>query len=277
MPFATEADVQGLLTMLFTSWLSGGNPPLFMDFRKVWEPWEIQRLAQSVGVPFSGSQRWAQEGFVNGDNSGSASFDWAGCPGDVVEKLMAGVSMPEADANYFPGGGNSVTFFSPGGIDCIAARLAYSDLSGMFSLVWDEATTLELPAKLAEAVAATSTPDWPHTWISPKYATMAEYKQYAPANHFHAIWGLSPGRLQYWMDLANVLAVAPWSRRPAWIAQTDRPLPLLYVLNGGEVQAKMMRRGLRRSIAASPIGQSGICTGRSIRAVPWRVDADYLG
>ncbi|MFH2003022.1 MAG: hypothetical protein ABIK28_25370, partial [Planctomycetota bacterium] len=38
MPFATEADVQGLLTMLFMTWLSGGNPPLFMDFRKVWEP-----------------------------------------------------------------------------------------------------------------------------------------------------------------------------------------------------------------------------------------------
>ena len=35
MPFATEADMQGLLTMLFSTWLSGGNPPLFMDFRKV--------------------------------------------------------------------------------------------------------------------------------------------------------------------------------------------------------------------------------------------------
>ncbi|MBL7134127.1 MAG: hypothetical protein ISS78_08515, partial [Phycisphaerae bacterium] len=44
VPFATEADTQGLLTMLATCWLSGGNPPLFMDFRKVWEPWEIQKL-----------------------------------------------------------------------------------------------------------------------------------------------------------------------------------------------------------------------------------------
>ncbi|HAZ64380.1 MAG TPA: hypothetical protein DCZ72_12345, partial [Armatimonadetes bacterium] len=35
-PFATEADMQGLLTMLFFTWLSAGNPPLFMDFRKVW-------------------------------------------------------------------------------------------------------------------------------------------------------------------------------------------------------------------------------------------------
>ncbi|MFP4106849.1 MAG: hypothetical protein ACLFVU_12265, partial [Phycisphaerae bacterium] len=46
LPYATEADMQGLLTMLFMTWMSGGNPPLFMDFRKVWEPWEIKKLAK---------------------------------------------------------------------------------------------------------------------------------------------------------------------------------------------------------------------------------------
>ena len=38
---------------------------------------------------------------------------------------------------------------------------------------------------------------------------MIEYKQYAPANHFHATWGLSAARLEYWMDLANVLSATP--------------------------------------------------------------------
>jgi L-fucose isomerase len=241
MPFATEADVQGLLTMLFSTWLSGGSPPLFMDFRKVWEPWEIRGLAERLGVVMTGDELWAREGLVDGDNSGSASLDWAGRPGDPVEKIMANVSMPGAELYYFPGGGNSVTFITPGGIDCIAARLAYSDLSGLFSLVWDEATTVDLPEKLARAVAHTSNPTWPHTWIVPKYATMAEYKQCAPANHFHASWGLAPARLEYWMDLANVLGVAPWSRRPHAVAGVDRPLPLLYLLNGGEANAKLLR------------------------------------
>jgi len=50
LPYATEADVQGLLTMLFMTYLSGGNPPLFMDFRKVWEAWEIKELAKKIGV-----------------------------------------------------------------------------------------------------------------------------------------------------------------------------------------------------------------------------------
>lgn len=84
---------------------------------------------------------------------------------------------------------------------------------------------------------------WPHTWVVPKYASMAEYKQYAPANHFHMIWNLPPARLQYWMDLTNVLSVAPWQARPSVIEGVDRPTPLLYLLNGGENVTKMKRAG----------------------------------
>lgn len=243
MPFATEADVQGLLTMLFMTWLSGGHPPLFMDFRKVWEPWEVQALARRLKIKFSTKELWAQRGIVDGDNSGSASLDWAGKPGEAPAKVMARVSMPPAELYYFPGGGNSVTFITPGGIEGIAGRLAYSELSGMFSMVWDEARTVDLPAKLASAVAKTSNVTWPHTWVVPKYATMAEYKQYAPANHLHMIWDLSPARLEHWMDLANVLSATPWQGRPAFIEGVDRPVPLLYVLNGGETAAKIRLAG----------------------------------
>jgi L-fucose/D-arabinose isomerase len=239
LPFATEADVQGLLTMLVCTYLSAGAPPLFMDFRKVWEPWEVQALAQRLKIRFSTKDVWAQRGFVDGDNSGSASFDWAGRPGDKPEALMKRISMPLADPGYFPGGGNSVTFMTPGGITGLAARLAYSSLSGMFSMVWDEATTTEMPEKLAREVAATSTPAWPHTFVVPKFATMAEYKQYPPANHFHMTWNLAPARLEHWMDLVSVLSVTPWSRRPRFIEGVDRPEPLLYLLNGGADAAKM--------------------------------------
>jgi L-fucose isomerase len=243
MPFATEADVQGLLTMLFGTWLSGGNPPLFMDFRKVWEPWEIQALARRLKIKFSGKELWAQRGIVDGDNSGSASLNWAGRPGEGVGAIMRRVSMPPAEPYYFPGGGNSVTFITPGGIEGIASRLAYSDMTGFFSLVWEQACTVDLPAKLAEAVANTSNVTWPHTWVVPKYATMVEYKQYAPANHFHMVWNLPPARLEHWMDLTGVLSATPWQARPAFIEGVDRPLPLLYVLNGGETAAKMRRTG----------------------------------
>ena len=215
-----------------------------MDFRKVWEPWEINGLARKLKFEnLKGDTLWEKKGFVDGDNSGSASFDWAAKPGASVEEIMSHISFPLADEGYFPGLGNSVTFISPGGIEGIAGRLAYNSLSGMFSLVWDEAGTVDLPEKLASAVCKTSTSTWPHTFVVPKYASMIEYKQYTPANHFHMTWGLNPRRLEYWMDLNNVLSATPWQARPQFVEGTDRPLPLLYILNGGETNAKFLSAG----------------------------------
>jgi len=241
IPFGTEADMQGTLTMLFKTWLTGGNPPLFMDFRKVWEPKELVAAAKSLGINVKGDELWALKGIVDGDNSGSASLNWAGMPGESMETLLKKISMPAAELYYFPGGGNSVSFVSPGGIEGIASRLTYSHLTGMFSLIWDEAQTVDLPEKLASMVANSSNVTWPHSWIVPKYATMTEYKQYAPANHFHITWGLKPSVLQCWMDLTNVLSVAPWQARPAFIEGTDRPLPLMFLINGGENETKRLR------------------------------------
>jgi len=244
MPYATEADVQGLLTMLFFTWLTGGNPPLFMDFRKVWEPWEINAKAEELGLgDVEPDALWRRKGLVDGDNSGSAAFDWAAMPGASVEEIMARVSFPLAEEFYFPGMGNCVHFVSPGGIEGIAGRMAYCSVTGMFSLIWDEAVTTSLPEKLARAVCETSTPIWPHTFVVPKYATMGEYKQFAPANHFHMTWGLKPARLEYWMDMANVLSVTPWQARPAYIEGVDRPTPLLYLINGGETVTKLRLAG----------------------------------
>ena len=243
LPYATEADAQGLLTMLFFTHLTGGNPPLFMDFRKVWESWEVKALLKKMKLKgLKEDQAWIKKGFVDGDNSGSASFDWAALPGSSIKEIMSKVTFPLADEGYFPGMGNSVTFTSPGGIEGIAGRLAYSSLSNMFTLVWDEAITAELPEKAAAAVANTSNATWPHTFVVPKYASMVEYKQYAPANHFHMTWGLKPARLQYWMDLNNVISGTPWAARPFFIEGADRPVPLLYIINGGENTAKIMLR-----------------------------------
>lgn len=242
LPYATEADVQALLTQLFMVWLSGGNPPLFMDFRKVWESRELRELAKKLKIKLSGDTLWEQRGLVDGCNSGSASFDWAALPGSPVAKIMEKISFPLADPHYFPGGGNSVTFLSPGGIEGIAARLTYSALSGMFGMVWDEAVTVAPPETLSRAICQTSTPTWPHTFVTPRHATMNEYKHYAPANHFHMVWNLQPARLQYWMDLANVLSITPWKEMPSFREGIDRPLPLLYLLNGGENQTKLLRK-----------------------------------
>ncbi|HUT28611.1 MAG TPA: hypothetical protein VMX13_02380 [Sedimentisphaerales bacterium] len=241
LPYATEADVQGLLSMLFMTYLSGGNPPLFMDFRKVWEAWEIKELAKTLDVKgLNQKADYLTKGLVDGDNSGSASFNWAAKPGASVKEIMSGVSLPLADPDYFPGGGNSVTFLTPPGIEGIAGRMAYSSPSGLFSMIWDQAYTTEVPPKLAQAMCKLTTAIWPHTFVVPKYATMVEYKQYPPANHLHMTWNLPVARLQHWMDLTGVLSVTPWAARPKFIEGVDRPLPLIYLINGGEDAYKQL-------------------------------------
>ena len=240
IPYATEADVQGLLTMLFMTYLSGGNPPLFMDFRKVWEAWEIKELAKKLKVSLPAKADWLDKGLVDGNNSGSAAFDWAAKPGTSAAQIMKGIQMPLADAGYFPGGGNSVTFMTPAGIEGIAARMAYSSLNNKFSLIWDEAHTTSVPEKLEKAMCNLTTWSWPHTFVVPKYASMIEYKQFAPANHFHMTWNLPVARLQHWMDMTGVLSVAPWAARPKFVEGVDRPQPLIHLLNGGENAYKAM-------------------------------------
>jgi len=241
LPYATEADAQGLLTMLFMTYLSGGNPPLFMDFRKVWEAWEIKELAQKIGVKSLDKKAdWFTKGLVDGDNSGSASFDWAAAPGASIKKIMDSISLPLAEENYFPGGGNAVNFLTPAGIEGIAARCAYSSPTGLFSMIWDQAATTEVPAELAKAMCELTTPIWPHTFVVPKYASMVEYKQYPPANHFHMTWDLPVARLQHWMDLTGVLSVTPWAARPKFIEGVDRPQPLIHLINAGQDAFKIM-------------------------------------
>jgi L-fucose isomerase len=45
------------------------------------------------------------------------------------------------------------------------------------------------------------------------------------------------------MDMANVLSITPWQARPSFIPGVDRPLPLAFLLGGGETAAKLRRAG----------------------------------
>jgi L-fucose isomerase len=107
-------------------------------------------------------------------------------------------------------------------------------------MIWDEATTTALPEKLMQAICESADYIWPHTFVVPKYASMVEYKQYPPANHLHMTWNLPVARLQHWMDLTNVLSVAPWAARPKFVEGVDRPEPLVHLINGGEAAYKKM-------------------------------------
>jgi L-fucose isomerase len=235
VPFATENDIQALLTMIAYCYLSGGNPTLFMDFRKVYEPWEIERNAKALGInPDKLRQEpWMLRGFIDGNNSGSASLDYGGR-----------WFLFKAVEYYFPGLGFSVSYLSPKGIKGMAGRIAYSDLGGMFTMVQDEAQSVELPANLAERVCHASDYTWPHTFLTFDHVPASLAKMGMPANHFHMVTDMPRRRWQFFSDYANILNYR-WENAPEYVEGLDRPLPMLYRTNGGEAAAKMLLAGRR--------------------------------
>jgi L-fucose isomerase len=235
VPFATENDIQALLTMIAYCWLSGGKPTLFMDFRKVYEPWEIAKNAKALGLDLRKfkSEPWMERGFIDGDNSGSASLDYG-------EKWF----LYKAVEYYFPGLGFSVSYLSPQGIKGMAGRVAYSDLSGLFTMVQDEAQSVELPAPLAERVCHASDYTWPHTFLTFDHVPASQAKMGMPANHFHMVTGMPRRRWQHFSDYANILNYR-WENSPEFVEGLDRALPMLYRTNGGETAAKMLLAGRR--------------------------------
>jgi L-fucose isomerase len=235
VPFATENDIQGLLTMIAYCYLSGGNPTLFMDFRKVYEPWEIEANARALGLNLEKLRKepWVLRGFIDGDNSGSASLDYG-------DKWF----LFKAVEYYFPGLGFSVSYVSPKGIRGMAGRIAYSDLGGMFTMVQDEAQSVELPAKLAEKVCHASDYTWPHTFLTFDHVPASLAKMGMPANHIHMVTGLPRRRWQHFSDYALILNYR-WENAPDYVEGLDRPLPMLFRINGGETAAKMLLAGRR--------------------------------
>ena len=100
-----------------------------MDFRKD-EPNEIKEYAKQNRVKLSGKSIWEKKGFVDGVNSGSASFDWAALPGTPHNEIIGKLVFQKL-LNIFLHG-KFCSFYISCRIEGIAARLAYSSLWNVF-------------------------------------------------------------------------------------------------------------------------------------------------
>lgn len=231
IPFATENDFQALITMTCYSALTGGEPVLFADFRKVYEPWEIQRKADELGVRLDVNSPYMQRGCIDMDNSGSGSLDWA------TESFLY-----EVYKHYFPGGGYSVGYLSPAGIQCMAGRMAYSDLTGTYTMIQAEAESVSLPDPVAESFCHASSYAWPHTFLSFKQVPASVAKYGCPANHIHMVQNLPRRRWQFFSDYTGILNFR-WENTPAFTEGVDRMEPMLYRTAGGETNVKLRTGG----------------------------------
>ncbi len=157
---ATEADMDGALTMQILKHLSG-EPALFADVRHYDAEDDVWYLA----------------------NSGTHTTYFAARSKDPAVNLKKVTFFPEV--SYYPAGGASVQHFAaPGPVTL--ARLARR--RGQYWLAIVPADFVEFSEPVMRAKAATTTPEWPHAFARLRVSPDDFLSSY-PCNHTHGICG----------------------------------------------------------------------------------------
>jgi L-fucose isomerase len=158
---ATEADMDGGLTMQLFKQFTRGEPVLFADVRHYDAEDDVWYLS----------------------NSGTHATFFAGGSKDPAENLKHVTFYPEV--SYYPAGGASVHHFAvPGKVTL--ARLARRQ--GQYWMALVAAEFVQFPRDVALAKGATVTPEWPIAFTKlacDKDEFLAGY----PCNHIHGCYG----------------------------------------------------------------------------------------
>lgn len=157
---ATEADMDGALTMQIMKHLSG-EPVLFADIRHYDAEDQVWYFA----------------------NSGTHATYFASRTEDPGENLKKVIFWPEV--SYYPAGGASVQYFAGEG-PMTMARLARK--KGKYWLAVVPCEFVNFPQNVMEDKAATTTPEWPHAFAKIKVSP-EEFLSTYPCNHIHGICG----------------------------------------------------------------------------------------
>ncbi len=172
---ATEADMDGALTMQFFKLLTG-RPTLFAD---------VRHYDEEAGVWYFA-------------NSGTHATFFAGASYDPVENLRHVTFYPEV--SYYPAGGASVHHFAaPGPVTL--ARLARKH--GQYWLAIVPAEFVAFPREIALAKGATTTPEWPCAFAKLRVSA-EEFLRHYPCNHIHGVYGDCVTELQTLAELYGI-------------------------------------------------------------------------
>ncbi|MCC7209860.1 MAG: L-fucose/L-arabinose isomerase family protein [Anaerolineae bacterium] len=173
---ATEADMDGALTMQIMKHITRGETVLFADVRHYDAVDDVWYLA----------------------NSGTHATFFAGRSKDPAVNLKRVTFFPEV--SYYPAGGASVQHFAAPG-EITLARLARK--KGQYWLAIVPATFIEFPEEIARAKAATTTPEWPCAFAR-LHVTPDEFLSSYPCNHTHGVYG---DWVQELLNVAHVLGI----------------------------------------------------------------------
>jgi L-fucose isomerase len=171
---ATENDALNGATMLF-GYLLTNTAQIFADLRTYWSP---EAVRQASGHKLTGP---AKDGILHLINSGPAALDGTGeqtidgkpamkpfwdITKDEVEACLKATTWHPSIGEYFPGGGMSTRFKTKGGMPATMTRINLVDGLGPAMQI-AEGHTVELPAKVHDALDQRTNPTWPTTWFAP--------------------------------------------------------------------------------------------------------------
>ncbi|MCC6402611.1 MAG: L-fucose isomerase [Fimbriimonadaceae bacterium] len=213
--FATENDSLNAVSMLLGQLLTG-TAQLFCDVRTYWSPDSVLR---ATGYRLSGH---AEGGILHLINSGPAALDWARVPGrwweSDPEGCLVATEWCPSITEYFPGGGWSTRFLTPGGIECTMCRLNLVEGLGPVLQI-AEGWTVELPAEGHRTLDERTNPTWPTTWFAPRLTGQGAF---STCYDVMAAWGANHGAVCVGHIGADLVALASMLRIPVDRHNLDR-------------------------------------------------------
>jgi len=175
---ATEADMDGALTMQLFHLITAGEPVLFSDVRHY----------------------DAKDNVWYFSNSGTHATYFASRSKDPAVNLKKVTFYPEA--SYYPAGGASVHHFAaPGKVTL--ARLARKN--GKYWMAIVPAKFVKFPRKVALQKGSTVTPEWPIAFARLEVSA-DEFLASFPCNHIHGCYGQWVQELLHIADILGIEA-----------------------------------------------------------------------
>ena len=217
---ATENDCLNGISMLFGHLLTG-TAQIFSDVRTYWSPESVERV---TGKKLTGK---AKDGIIHLINSGSTTLDATGrmlTPDgehimkpywDVTEKdvkaCLENTLWPQADHEYFRGGGYSSQFKTVGEMPVTMCRLNLIKGIGPVLQI-AEGWTVDIPDEIHKVLDERTNQTWPTTWFVPRLdPTKDNFKDVYSVMSY---WGANHGAICYGHIGADLITLASMLRIP---------------------------------------------------------------
>lgn len=224
--FATENDSLNAVVMLFGHLLSN-TAQIFSDVRTFWSPEAVERV---TGKTLEGR---AEKGIIHLINSGSTTLDataqqkdadgnpvmkpyWEITEGDV-KACLENTLWPQAEKEYFRGGGYSSQFKTAGEMPVTMSRINLIKGQGPVLQI-AEGWTVELPEDIHAILDERTNPTWPTTWFVPRLNNKEAFKD---VYNVMANWGANHGAISYGHIGADLITLASMLRIPVNMHNVD--------------------------------------------------------